>query len=275
MSEEEMKPSISLLRSSPLAIGVSEDAEDTDEIITSAPLCSRRAGTAVREDEIDFCPERFTESFPPPPILLTPRSEPSSAPPPAIYRVLVACDLSELSEGVLREALGFAHGHMPAELHLVAVVEKVKEHYVLRHDHHRQHLALEVVKSLMTNLIWRVGVAKGSPLEDTMQNVGLHVCVGDPAMEILRLGRELLIDLIVVGCREHEGLERRIWGSISKTVMTHADCSVVLSRPVDFVHGRRTPSIEPPKMWHSEPHHLTMHHYYSGRPAPNVMPHVL
>jgi hypothetical protein len=70
-----------------------------------------------------------------------------------------------------------------------------------------------------------------------------------------------MADLIVVGSRQHQGLHRRVWGSVSKTIMTHADCSVVLSRPIDFVHGRRTPSIEAPRMFESERQHLEPHHY--------------
>jgi nucleotide-binding universal stress UspA family protein len=193
---------------------------------------------------------------------MKPKPEPTPVPPAQVYRVLVACDLSEFSEGVLREAVAFAHGHMPAELHLVTIVEKAKDHYVVHYDEKRRHLSREVIESLMNNLIWKVGVPKGSPLEDAMKNVALHICVGEPAAEILRLSRDIMADLIVVGSRQHEGLHRRVWGSVSKTVMSSADCSVVLSRPIDFVHGVRTPSIEPPKMWKSEGHRLQMHHYH-------------
>ena len=126
---------------------------------------------------------------------------------------------------------------MPAELHLITVVEKAKDHCILHYDEKRRHLSREVIESLMNNLIWKVGVPKGSPLADAMNNVALHVCVGEPAAETLRLSREIVADLIVVGSREHQGLHRRVWGSISRTVMTHADCSVVLARPIDFVHG--------------------------------------
>lgn len=244
-------------------------------IPSSIPPSSRRIGTSVREEDIEAARDSFVESFPPPSIVLKPRPEAISVAPPAVYRVLVACDLTDFAEGVLRDALGFAHGHMPAELHLAAVVEAAKDHYILHSDERRRHVSREVVESLMNNLIWKVGVTKGSPLEDVMQHIALHICVGEPARAILDLSREIMADLVVVGSREHEGLQRRIWGSVSKTISTHADCSVVLSRPVDFVHGHRTPSIEPPKMWKSESHHLTMHHYYGRQSEPTHPPHVL
>jgi nucleotide-binding universal stress UspA family protein len=217
----------------------------------------------VREDDIPSSRERFIESYPPPPILMKPHPELSSVPPPQPYRVLVACDLSELSEGVLREALAYAHGHMPAELHLVTVVEKAKEHYILHCDDKRRHVSREVIESLMNDLIWKASGPKGSQQEDALNNVALHVRVGETAPEILRLSREIMSDLIVVGSRQHVGLKRRVWGSISRTVLADAECSVVLSRPIDFVHGKRTPTIEPPRLWKSERHHLQMHHYHA------------
>lgn len=229
--------------------------------VSTMPPTSRSLGSAVREDEIPTSQARFVESFPPPPILMKPRTTPTSIVPTASYRVLVACDLSEFAEGVLREAIAYAHGHMPAELHLAAVVERVKDHFVLHYDEKRRHLTREVVESLMSNLIWKVGIVKGSPMEDALEQIALHICVGDPATELLKLSREIMADLIVAGSRQHQGLQRRVWGSISKTLVNQAECSVVLVRPVDFVHGHRTPSIEPPRTWTGETHHLMMHHY--------------
>lgn len=223
----------------------------------------RQPSVAVREEDIPTSTARFIESFPPPPILLKPETQPKSAPsPPPIYRVLVGCDLSEFSEGVLREGIAITHGHIPAELHLAIVVEKSGDHYLLHCEGRRRHLSREVLESLMTNLLWRVGVPKGSPMEDALQHIALHVCVGEPVAEILRLSQELLADLIVVGSREHQGMQRRVWGSISKSIVSNAECSVVLVRPVDFVHGARIPSVDPPRAFKSGGHHLQLHHYH-------------
>lgn len=231
---------------------------------STVPPISRSLGAAVREEELPNARARFIETFPPPPILMKPRVTLVSNASSVTYRVLVACDLSEFAEGVLREAIAYTHGHMPAELHLAAVVEKVKDHYVLNYDAKRRHLTREVVESLMSNLIWKVGIVRGSPLEDALEQIALHICVGDPAEEVLNLSHEIMADLIVIGSRQHQGLQRRVWGSISKTIVNQATCSVVLVRPVDFVHGHRTPSIEPPRTWTGDHHHLMTHHYSSA-----------
>ncbi|MGC4069128.1 MAG: universal stress protein [Polyangiaceae bacterium] len=166
---------------------------EQEKVSTLLPS-SRTHVTMVREDDIPSSRARFLESYPPPPILMKPHPELASVPPPQPYRVLVACDLSELSEGVLREALAFAHGHMPAELHLVTVVERAKEHYILHCDDKRRHVSREVVESLMNDLIWKACVPKGSQLEDALKNVALHICVGEPASEIVSLSREIMSD---------------------------------------------------------------------------------
>jgi nucleotide-binding universal stress UspA family protein len=95
---------------------------------------------------------------------------------------------------------------------LVAVVEKVRSHYILRHDQQRTHLTFEEVKSLMTHLLWKVGIAELRQDNTEVLKIGSHVGVGDPATEILRLSHELLVDLIAVGCREHEGASNAEYG---------------------------------------------------------------
>lgn len=188
------------------------------------------------------------------------KSDPEFAPvlSPQRYRVLVACNLSDLSEGVLREAIDIAQGHVPAELHLVTVLEKHQDHYILSFEEQRRHLSLEVVESLMNKLVGKVRGDTNNLLEGAMKQTVFHVCTGEPAAEILRLSREIGADVIVVGSRERQGPQSRVWGSVSKTVMAHADCSVILARPFDLVHGVRTP----PTTWRSEGYQLQMHHYH-------------
>jgi nucleotide-binding universal stress UspA family protein len=57
------------------------------------------------------------------------------------------------------------------------------------------------------------------------------VPAGDPASEILRLGREAETDLIVLGSRGHTGVSRIVLGSVARNVLLHADASVLVVRP--------------------------------------------
>jgi nucleotide-binding universal stress UspA family protein len=53
---------------------------------------------------------------------------------------------------------------------------------------------------------------------------------GDPAHEILATATERGADLIVVGSRGLEGLERLLLGSVARNVLVHARCSVLIVR---------------------------------------------
>jgi nucleotide-binding universal stress UspA family protein len=151
---------------------------------------------------------------------------------------------------------------MPAELHLVTVVERSREHFVLHLDAERRRASQEAVEALMNNLIGRVAVPNGSLQERVLRKVALHIRVGEPAAEILRLSQEMVADVIVVGSCEHQGLRRRAWGSIPMTILSNAGCSVVLFRPGDFVQGSPTPKAELPRPFETEGYRLQLHHYH-------------
>ena len=56
-----------------------------------------------------------------------------------------------------------------------------------------------------------------------------HLAVGEPVEEISRLAAELKCDLIVVGHKHLDGWAARWWrGSLSKSLIEHAPCSVLV-----------------------------------------------
>ena len=56
-----------------------------------------------------------------------------------------------------------------------------------------------------------------------------HVLLqGDPATEIVRYGRDVGADLIVMGTHGRTGLERLLMGSVAEKVMREAPCSVLV-----------------------------------------------
>lgn len=73
------------------------------------------------------------------------------------------------------------------------------------------------------------GVAQ---LKERGYSVTGHLAVGEPVEEICRLAAELHADLIVLG-HERKGIARWWRGSVGKTMLDHAPCSVfvALTRP--------------------------------------------
>ena len=54
---------------------------------------------------------------------------------------------------------------------------------------------------------------------------------GQAASEIVHAAADRHDDLIVIGTRGHTGLERLLVGSVSRRVVTHAECSVLVVQP--------------------------------------------
>jgi nucleotide-binding universal stress UspA family protein len=57
-----------------------------------------------------------------------------------------------------------------------------------------------------------------------------HLVMGDVAREIVLLGEDLGVGLIVVGSRGRGGIRRALMGSISASVVRHAHCPVLVVR---------------------------------------------
>jgi nucleotide-binding universal stress UspA family protein len=61
-------------------------------------------------------------------------------------------------------------------------------------------------------------------------SVSGHLAVGEPVEEISRLAGELKADLIIVGHSQRASLTSRWWrGSVGKTLLDHAPCSILIA----------------------------------------------
>ena len=61
-----------------------------------------------------------------------------------------------------------------------------------------------------------------------------HLAVGEPVEEICRLAADLKCDLIVVGHQQKAAFGSRWWrGSVGKTLLDHAPCSIFVARTRD------------------------------------------
>lgn len=69
---------------------------------------------------------------------------------------------------------------------------------------------------------------EGKELEKLKIKPEIHGAVGDPAEEIVKLAEEGKFDLIVMGFRGLTGIKRYLLGSVSRKVVDHASCSVMI-----------------------------------------------
>jgi nucleotide-binding universal stress UspA family protein len=57
-----------------------------------------------------------------------------------------------------------------------------------------------------------------------------RILVGHPAEQIIRLAAETHVDLVVVGYRGRSRIREWVFGSVSRRVVNHAPCSVLVVR---------------------------------------------
>jgi nucleotide-binding universal stress UspA family protein len=138
-------------------------------------------------------------------------------------RILLALDGSEEADAAARMAVELAD-RTDSELHVVHVGE-VKPFYppgavsaLLRVDDIREHAG-----NLLDEQVEKVKAAGGTV-------AGAHLEMGRPDEEIAVLAQELGVGLIAVGSRGLGGIRRALMGSVSRSVVHYAPCSVLVVR---------------------------------------------
>jgi nucleotide-binding universal stress UspA family protein len=156
---------------------------------------------------------------------------------PGISRLLVATDGSDCSRRICEvlDTLG-AFGGMAGDAVSVVVpddpaFELMVSLYTLGDERlARQRLEIKA----------RAGEA-ANEMASRLEQIGItstgHVRTGDPAAQILAAAEEHGADFIVTGSRGLGGVERFLLGSVSRNVLTHAHCSVLIARK-EAPHGR-------------------------------------
>ncbi len=143
----------------------------------------------------------------------------------AYKHVMAAVDLSDEANQVLEEAKRVASDH-GAKLSLITVVKPLTQVYggldmaaytqaSVNFEREAQTQAVEQLKSL--------GAGIGVAAED------VHAVIGAPAPQIVDTGKDLGVDLIVVGSHGKHGLGLLL-GSTANGVLHHAECDVLTIR---------------------------------------------
>jgi universal stress protein A len=162
------------------------------------------------------------------------------------YRVLAACDFSELGDRVVSEAMRLCALRPGAELHVICVGAELSGGVllpgpaapVLPNDSAQEAARLHVARIVDDY------AAQGQPL--AIERVAVYVVFGTPSERIVSLAGALDADLIVLGTHGRHGLSRIFLGSVAEEVMKNAQCGVFVIRPRDFLDGEKVPEIERP-----------------------------
>jgi nucleotide-binding universal stress UspA family protein len=79
--------------------------------------------------------------------------------------------------------------------------------------------------------------------ETCTRPIRVHITVGVAWKEVVRMGRELEADLVLVGTHDRGGLAHALLGSVAEQIVRHASCPAVIVRAKEASH---VPEIEPP-----------------------------
>ena len=146
------------------------------------------------------------------------------------HKILLAVDGSEPSLEAARKIGGLvdAEGAEIILLYVQKPAEVGVEYVFMDAETKRRH---EMERRLEAE---RVVATANAPL--VRQGLVAHrqiVVTGDPASEILKLADEMAVDLIAMGAHGRTGVLRVFVGSVSRTVLDHARCPVLIARVPD------------------------------------------
>lgn len=135
--------------------------------------------------------------------------------------ILVAVDLSEGSRTVITQAqmLAGPHGANISLAHVVEYIPVEPMGEALLPSMQIQEDLLTSARKRLTELVEKQGLG----------DVAQHVKIGNIKSEMLKLARELKVDLIVLGARERHGLANLV-NLTEDTVLHAAPCDVLAVR---------------------------------------------
>ncbi len=150
---------------------------------------------------------------------------------PDTMKILFAVDVSAASRG----AEGFLTS-VPfpdaTEITILNVVSSgfsdVPERFVLEIDERVKEVVAKTRERELAESEKIIEQAR-APLSKRFKNISALSKVGDPSAEILKTAEALESDMIAVGCRGLRGM-KGVMGSVSRNVLTHAKCSVLIGK---------------------------------------------
>lgn len=139
-------------------------------------------------------------------------------------KILVATDGSAGSVKAARRAAGMAHA-FGAELHVVHVMPVTQPYHLVGADAEGPSMYEEDLQWAQELLDGQVRLVE----EEGAKVTKAYLRTGEPDAEVVLLGEDIGVDMIVVGSRGMSRLRRPI-GSVSSSIATHAHCPVLIVR---------------------------------------------
>jgi nucleotide-binding universal stress UspA family protein len=142
-------------------------------------------------------------------------------------KILLAVDDSRFSKAAAKALLQFSPpaGSVVRVLHVLeppsALVARSMSGY-----RSELRMTAELQRRNAARLVARIG----KELRGRGLKIATSVVLGDPRSKILDIASSWKADLIVIGSHGRRGLERFLLGSVSETVVRHANCSVQVVR---------------------------------------------
>lgn len=137
--------------------------------------------------------------------------------------ILAAIDGSQRSEAALDVAIGEAKIH-GAALHVVYVIETGLFSSIPMDN------TWEVIYGLLENQGKEAQLAAAKRAQGQGIGITTHLKEGHAGNEIIRLARDLGVDLIVLGSHGKSNLDRILLGSVSSFVVAHSPVSTLVVR---------------------------------------------
>ncbi|MGE0791035.1 MAG: universal stress protein [Sandaracinaceae bacterium] len=153
------------------------------------------------------------------------------------HRIVVGVDFHEGSGHAVRETARLAGALGDGtEIHAVTVVEPTW-------DIAQESSAMEHVPEELRRFLHRMGSHAAG---DARCEIAMHVYLGDPPRAIAHLAAKVDADMIVVGTHERGTVDRRTLGSVSRWLLAHAPCPVLIARPHVHVEVGPSDDVQPP-----------------------------
>jgi nucleotide-binding universal stress UspA family protein len=163
---------------------------------------------------------------------ILPANETSSDRP---YVVVGALAFDETSESVLNEAARLSAA-ADRELHLTHVIHE-GPHATSKGELRSLENHLNEANSELHRLLTKQSARK---------RVICHVRVGDVARSIVQLAVDLSADMLVIGTHKRNPVAELLLGSITKEVISHAHCPVLIAIPKNYAGATASETITPP-----------------------------